>query len=117
MSKWAKSPPELVARFGRVVPEGKGVERRPMFGYPAAFVNGNMFAGLWQDQMILRLDEKSRAEIGAPPFEPMKGRPMKEYVSVPAAILGDETSLASWARRSLAYASKLKPKAKKKSKK
>lgn len=28
-----------------------------MFGHPAAFVNGNMFAGLVKEKMILRLDE------------------------------------------------------------
>src|SRR5438046_4701621 len=39
---WRKSPPELIATFERVVPAG-GAERRLMFGYPAAFVNGKMF--------------------------------------------------------------------------
>ena len=33
----------------------RGVEQRKMFGYPALFVRGNMFAGLVRDTMILRL--------------------------------------------------------------
>src|SRR5216110_404226 len=59
---WKKSPPELIAAFARVVPSGGGAERRPMFGYPAAFVNGNMFAGLHDDRVVLRRDEAGIAE-------------------------------------------------------
>lgn len=36
-----------------VVVRLRGVEQRKMFGYPAVFVNGNMFAGLARDKMIL----------------------------------------------------------------
>jgi hypothetical protein len=42
---WKKSPPALVERFEAIVPALSGAERRKMFGYPAAFVGGNMFAG------------------------------------------------------------------------
>jgi hypothetical protein len=31
-----------------------------MFGYPAAFVNSNMFMGLFQESMLIRLPEKCR---------------------------------------------------------
>ena len=34
-----------------------------MFGYPAVFVNGNMFAGLVRDKMILRLGETDRTKF------------------------------------------------------
>jgi hypothetical protein len=45
---FAKSPPELVARFGAVLDRlaSPAVTRRPMFGYPCAWVNGNMATGL-----------------------------------------------------------------------
>ena len=60
---------------------------RPMFGHKAAFVNGNMFTGTFGKHVFVRLDEPSRAELltvaGANPFEPMKGRPMTEYVQLP----------------------------------
>jgi len=49
------SPPELVRAFEASVASLRGAERRKMFGYPAVFVNGNMFAGLVRDSMILRV--------------------------------------------------------------
>jgi hypothetical protein len=35
------------ARFRSLVPEDTGVEVKPMFGNLGAFVNGNMFMGLF----------------------------------------------------------------------
>lgn len=88
-----------------------------MFGYPAAFANGNMFAGVHQSSFVLRLPDEQRAEFlripGAGPFEPMPGRPMREYVVVPSVMVGRPADLAPWIERSLAYASSLQPKAKK----
>jgi TfoX/Sxy family transcriptional regulator of competence genes len=53
-----------------------------MFGYPAVFVNGNLFAGLHQENFILRLSEAHRTALcsqhGAQLFEPMPGRRMRE---------------------------------------
>jgi TfoX/Sxy family transcriptional regulator of competence genes len=87
---WKKTPPELVAAFDNAVPASPKITRRPMFGYASAFVNGNMFAGTFQDAIVVRLAETDRAALlkvkGAAPFEPM-GRPMKEYVVVPSAIV------------------------------
>jgi len=53
-----------------------------MFGNISAFVNGNMFAGLFGNDLFVRLSKESRKELlekqGASLLEPMKGRPMKE---------------------------------------
>ena len=87
-----------------------------MFGYPAAFRNGNMFAGLFQDSMILRLGEADRLALskrGGRPFEPMPGRPMREYVVVPAKVVGDPAELQTLIEKSAAFAASLKPKPKK----
>jgi TfoX/Sxy family transcriptional regulator of competence genes len=85
-----------------------------MFGYPAGFVNGNMFMGLFQDDMILRLPESQRQEFlkvdGAKIFEPMPGRPMREYVAVPPRVMANQKELASWVSRALEYGASLKPK-------
>ena len=77
---WTKSPQSLIdcstSRFA-------ANSRRKMFGYPAAFANGNLFIGLHQNDFIMRLSEKDRARlcrIRRTGFEPMKGRPMREYV-------------------------------------
>ncbi|SRR5581483_4624290 len=115
---WKKSPPELVALWEEVAPDGPGVERRKMFGYPAGFVNGNMFAGLFQDSLMLRLPEADLAEFlrldGARPFEPMPGRPMRGYAIAPATLLQDKPSLARWLDRAVEAAAKLPAKTKKK---
>jgi TfoX/Sxy family transcriptional regulator of competence genes len=85
-----------------------------MFGYPAAFINGNMFLGLFQDDRILRLPEILRGEFlnrdGAKMFEPMPGRPMREYVAVPPRVMANKKELASWVSRALEYGESLKPK-------
>ncbi len=39
-------------------------------------------------------------------FEPMPGRPMKEYVVVPPTLVNDD-AVEDWVRRSLAYAGQL----------
>jgi hypothetical protein len=88
-----------------------------MFGYPCAFLGGHMFCGLFQDHFILRLPEAERAkflkEKGAAIFEPMPGRPMKEYVLVPPKLLDSDAALQPWLRVSREYVAGLPPKAKK----
>src|SRR5215210_6506686 len=49
MPSFSKSPPELVERFAAVLAEYPQAQRKPMFGYPAAFVGGNMATSLFRD--------------------------------------------------------------------
>jgi TfoX/Sxy family transcriptional regulator of competence genes len=109
--EWTKSPPELVALWDEVVPAAPGVERRKMFGYPAAFTNGNMFAGLHQDSLILRLPDRLYDEFmsqpGARAFEPMPGRAMKGYAVAPEALLTDKAELSGWLERSFEAVARL----------
>ncbi len=110
--QWRKSPQELTDLFASVMP-GPPAAQRKMFGYPAGFVNGNMFMGLFQDDMILRLPESHREEFlkldGAKIFEPMPGRPMREYVAVPPRVMTNRKELVSWVSRALEYGASLKP--------
>ena len=100
---WEQSPPDLVRRFEHVMPGPPAVARK-MFGYPAGFVNGHMFMGLFQDRFIVRLPEPERRELlaveGAEVFEPMEGRPMKEYVAVPGTW--SAAGLEPWVAKALA---------------
>lgn len=113
--KWRKSPEALVRKFDSLVPHGPRVERRKMFGYPAAFVTGNLFMSLFEDSLVLRLADDDRSAFlrldGTAAFEPMPGRPMREYVVVPPAMVARPKSLAPWIQRSLAYARSIPPKA------
>lgn len=110
---WTKSPPELVEVFEAAFPDPPAVARQ-MFGYPAGFVNGNLFMSLFEDSIVLRLPDGPRAELlamGAATFEPMAGRPMREYVRVPPAIAASPGDLGSWVAKALAYGKSLPPKA------
>jgi TfoX/Sxy family transcriptional regulator of competence genes len=104
--KWKKSPPALIATFDAAIAGKPGVERRQMFGYPCAFLNRNMLSGLFEDQMMVRLSEADRTravvEAGARPFAP-GGRPMREYVVLPPAIVADKRALGVWLKRAIAY--------------
>lgn len=109
---FAPSPDSLVSAWEAAFPKHPNAERRKMFGYPAGFVNGNMFGGLWQTFVAVRLPEDDRDECvaeGAQPFEPT-GRSMKEYVVLPDAIVRDRGKLRRWLELAFAYASELPPK-------
>lgn len=112
---WKKSPAALVAAFEKAAPRDPRVKRRPMFGYPALFLNGNMFAGTFEEKVVVRLAEAERSALLAKkkvtPFEPMPGRPMKEYVVVPAAAVRRPAELAGWIEKAFAYALTLPAKA------
>lgn len=108
---WRKVPQEnveLLANIVRAIPEA---ELRPMFGCPAYFINGNMFVGAHQEYMILRLSPADREEIlqrdDVVTFTPMAGRPMKEYVIIPAVIFSSEAAFLPWLQKSRAYVSAL----------
>lgn len=115
MPSWKRSSAELVAAFDAALPADPRVERRSMFGYPCAFSGGNMFAGLHEEKLVVRLSEVDRDALralrGAAVFEPMKGRAMKEYTVVPSAMHGDHAELAKWIARALEFASTLPKKA------
>jgi TfoX/Sxy family transcriptional regulator of competence genes len=105
------------AWFDELLPTDQDVVRRPMFGNLAGFVNGNMFLCLFGEDVAVRLDETGRDELyaeGGSPFEPMEGRPMKEYVVLPRDFRTDLTGATGWVARSLEHARAMPPKAPKK---
>lgn len=72
--------------FSALVPAEPAVTLKPMFGNLSAFVNGNMFAGLFGEDLFVRLPEAEIAAVkkqGGRDFEPMTGHAMKGYVVVP----------------------------------
>jgi TfoX/Sxy family transcriptional regulator of competence genes len=115
MPKWQAAPPALVTTFETQAKALPSAEVRKMFGYPAGFTNGHMFAGVFQSVLFVRLGEGDRARLlareGAAPFEPMPGRAMKEYMVLPPSVVASETELRQWLARALAYAGSLPPKA------
>jgi len=95
-------------RFAVLVPDAPGVEVKPMFGNLGAFVNGNMFMGLFGADIGIKLPEPDRqrllAEPGAGPFGPSE-RPMGGYVTLPASWSARRAK--RWIDTSLAHVASL----------
>jgi len=118
MDKMPRSTKESETFLRSMLPDASEVTVRPMFGNLSAFVNGNMCAGVFGDDLFVRLSEKDSAELlkfkGASFFEPMKGRAMKGYMVVPRAWKGDSAKVKPWVIKALDFTGKMPPKAKKK---
>jgi TfoX/Sxy family transcriptional regulator of competence genes len=118
--EFPKASDRMKEFFDAVAPEGPGVTKRKMFGFPVAFANDNMLLGLFGDEFFIRLPEADRADLiaaGGKQLEPTPGRVMKEYVVVPARILENASLLNEWIKKSLDYTLSLPPKVKKPRKK
>jgi hypothetical protein len=84
--KMPKPSEAAKAAFARLVPDEPAVTIKPMFGQVSAFVNGNMFAGIFGEELMVRLPEDEIAKVkkqGGRDFEPMPGHRMGGYVIVP----------------------------------
>jgi len=114
MPTMSKSPPELVEQFATVLAGYPNATRKQMFGYPAAFVGGNLATSLFRDRWVVRLPEgevEAARAAGAGSFEPVAGRPMKGFVTLPPADVVDDAALRAWVERGLAHAGSMPPKA------
>ncbi len=54
--EWKKAPAELVD-FIMEKMKDRNCDYKKMFGYPAYFLNGNMFVGVHGDKLFLRLSD------------------------------------------------------------
>lgn len=114
--KWVKAPDALKKLLEDAM-EGVDCEKRPMFGYPAYFINRNMFIGLFQDQLFVRLSEEHRASLmkkhpSIRNLEPMPGRPMKAYFVLPRDLYANARSLKEIIMTSAEHTRQMEPKKK-----
>ncbi len=111
-------PPEKVALYEKAVSILPGVERKGVDN-PYTSLNGNMFSLLSAvtETMALRLPKEKREaflkQYKSKLFEAY-GAVMKEYVTVPDALLKNTKELQKYMAFSYEYAKTLKPKAMKK---
>ena len=122
--KMPKPSDQAKAAFTKLVPGDPAITLKPMFGNLAAFVNGNMFAGLFGEDLFVRLPVPEAQPImkaGGRPFEPVAGHAMSGYVVVPAswqkkpdAVRAHITHALTLTRAMPAKAKKPAPAAKKK---
>lgn len=99
-----------IAAFALACPSDERAHQKKMFGCPAAFVNGNMFFGVFHDGLTFRLPAERLVALsetdGVGPFEPMPGRPWKEYVFADVAVC-TTADLAEWATEALEHTATL----------
>ena len=92
--------------FQKLVPTDPNVTTRPMFGNLAGFVNGNMFCGLFGEDLFVRVSEDDQAKVrkqGGRPFEVMPGRAMTGYVMVPAGWQRQPDATRAWIVTALSW--------------
>jgi len=109
-----KPSEQAKAAFARLVPDEPSVTMRPMFGNISAFVNGNMFAGLFGEDLFVRLPEEQAAPIrkqGGRNFEPVAGHAMSGYVVVPTTWSSKPAASKAWIAAALSFTRGLPPKA------
>jgi TfoX/Sxy family transcriptional regulator of competence genes len=104
---WKHVPAELAERFLAALPDEDDVQRRQMFGCPCAFVNGNMFAGLHEDRLLVRLPDEAAKRPAV-----IMGRTMKQYALFADAVTLARAPMAEWIRRAYAATRQLPPKLK-----
>jgi TfoX-like protein len=118
MPKFEKSSPELVTRFNAVLDRhaAPDITRRQMFGYPCAWIGGNMLSGLFAEAWWVHLAEPDREALlalpGAHQLEVMPGRAMGRYVVMPPDVVADDAELDAWVGKAVAFTRSLPPKKK-----
>ena len=115
--RFPPSPREAVALFDAVIEAVPGIERKTLFGYPCGFVNGYMTVGLHADDFFVRLPAEEQMPLlklkGGGHLEVMPGRPMVEYVVLPASVRAKKAEVKRWVERAVDHARRMAPKAKK----
>ena len=114
MPTFDKSPVELVERFTAVVAARPAASVRKMFGYPAAFVNGNMTTGLHQANWFVRLSEADTADAGRRRRRTVRAdaRPTDARLHAPAGRRSPTTRTrpVRWVDRAIDHVAGLPPK-------
>jgi TfoX/Sxy family transcriptional regulator of competence genes len=114
--KLPKPSPAVIEALARGSAGMTGIEHRKMFGFPALFINGAMFAGVMGEAIVVRLPEADRQRLveggEAMPSVAM-GRVMREWVNLAPSVLASDAALGGWLEKARAHTAALPPKPKK----
>jgi len=110
---------EVVKLYDKLIEANPNIDRKGKT-MPYTSLNGHMFSFLSKEgEMGLRLSAEDREDF-IQKFDSQlmqqHGRVMKEYVSIPAAMLNDTDLLSEYLQKSYNYVSQQKPKPTKKKK-
>lgn len=100
----------LAARIRRVIGKKVGLSERKMFGGLAFLLNGKMFCGVFDRDLVARLGaERAQSALKQSHVRPMDftGRPMKGYVYVAPEGLKTDRALRTFVRRAITFTSSL----------
>jgi hypothetical protein len=101
---------ELADRVRGVLSIRDRVSEREMFGGIGFMVGGNMACGVRGEELVVRLDpdegERALAEAHTREFD-ITGRPMRGWLMVAPAALGDDEALAGWVDAGADFAASL----------
>lgn len=104
---------QIEARVLSAVAGWQNLDAKKMFGGVCHLINGNMFCGVLNDFLILRLGEaaakKAMEEPFTKPFD-ITGRPMKGWVMVAREGFSEDAALKNWLEAAKAFAETLPPK-------
>jgi TfoX/Sxy family transcriptional regulator of competence genes len=101
-------------RFRALVPDDPRVEVKPMFGNLGAFVNGNMFLGLFGSDVGVKVssaDEERFRAAGGGSYGPAE-RPMSGWVTLPPTATAEDAE--QWIMSALSFVGGQPPKQSKK---
>jgi TfoX/Sxy family transcriptional regulator of competence genes len=93
--------------FRSLVPSEPDVNSRAMFGQLVAFVNGNMFMGLFGDRLFVRLSDEDRAVVLAQGGDDFTTR---GYVMLPGGWADRPEEAKRWVAIALREGRSLPPK-------
>jgi TfoX/Sxy family transcriptional regulator of competence genes len=97
---------ELADRVRESLAPRTAFGERSMFGGLAFMVDGHMACGVLGDDLVLRLGPAGAEDaLERPDVRPMDftGRPLKGYVYVAPAGIGDDVGLGDWLDQALAF--------------
>jgi TfoX/Sxy family transcriptional regulator of competence genes len=114
---WKKPSQELIELLIRRM-EPYAAQKKFMFGSTVYFANDQMFIGVHEDHIFLRLSESGRKALllayhNVTQFEPMAGRPMREYMIIPPELYNDREALGRWIEQSMDHVMSMPAKVKK----
>jgi hypothetical protein len=98
---------KLEVRILTAIDGWDGVAAKKMFGGICHLIQGNLFCGVYQDFLILRLGEIVAGEaLRQPHIRPfdITGRPMKGWVMVAPGGIDTDASLIGWLEKARAFA-------------
>jgi hypothetical protein len=100
----------LTERIREALEGRRGITEKRMFGGLAFMLNGNMFAGIIGEDLMVRVGPEAYAGLLKEPFAKemdFTGRPMKGFIVVGPEGFDSDEDLAAWIGRGIGFAESL----------